>query len=170
MLVLGYYHYHYERNETNIFRTTRFFRILYQIKTGILFNRNQYFLTTMHSIVMLCSMLIQDIIFWYYFPETVNMLKYESFYKTVFVEFLICQVKKWIRLNVNQSASVDISVHGVITYSMLVYFINVLSRDRNKTKSLSSHFRAKNIFGKYFTKIWKVICLRINLFGQHCTA
>ena len=94
MLVLGYYHYHYERNETNIFRKKRFFRMLYQIKTGILFNINQSFLTTMHSIVTLCSMLIQDIIFWYYFPETVNMLKYESSYKTVFVEFLICQVKK----------------------------------------------------------------------------
>ena len=63
MFVLGYYHYHYERNDTNIFRTKRFFRMLYQIKTGILCNINQSFLTTMHSIVTLCPILIQDIIF-----------------------------------------------------------------------------------------------------------
>ena len=88
MLVLGYYNYHHEGNETNIFRTKRIFRMLYQIKTGILFDINQSFLTTMHRIVKLCSMLIQDIIFLYYFPVIVNFLKYESSSKTIFVEFL----------------------------------------------------------------------------------
>ena len=57
------------------------------------------------------------------------------------------------------SEYMDIRVHGVVTYSVLVYFINVFSRDRNKTKSLSFRFRTKNIFGKYFTKYRK--CLRI---------
>ena len=56
-------------------RQREFLRMLYQLKTGILFNINQSFLTTMHSIVTLCSMLIQDIIYWYYFPVTVNTLK-----------------------------------------------------------------------------------------------
>ena len=58
------------------------------------------------------------------------------------------------------SEYMDIRVHGVVTYSVLVYFINVFSRDRNKTKSLSSCFRTKkNNFGKCFTKYRK--CLRI---------
>ena len=88
MLVLGYYRQHYERNETNIFRTKRLFRMLYQIKTEIFLHTNQSFLTTMHSIVTLCSMLIQDIIYWYYFPVTVNILKYENSCKTILMKFL----------------------------------------------------------------------------------
>ena len=95
------------------------------------------------------------IIFWYYFPETVNMLKYESSCKTIFLEFL---AKEAMNSPYQcQSEYMDIRVHGIINCSMLVYFINVFSRDRNKTKSLS--FRTKNIFGKYFTKYRK--CLRI---------
>ena len=54
--------------------------MLFQIETGNRFNINQTFLTAMYSIVTLCSILIQDIIFWYYFPEKFNMLKYESLY------------------------------------------------------------------------------------------
>ena len=130
MLVLGYYHYHYERNETNIFRTKRFFRTLYQIKIGIRFDINQSFLTTMHSIVTLCTMLIQDIICWYYFPKTINMLKYESSCKTIFMEFLTKQRNQFALTSITVR---ELRVHGVITYSMLVYFIIVFSRYRNKT-------------------------------------
>ena len=57
--------------------------MLHQIKTGILFDINQSFLITMHSIAMLCSMLIHDI-FWYCFPEAVNILKHERSCKTIF--------------------------------------------------------------------------------------
>ena len=69
MLVLGYYRQHYERNETNIFRTKRLFRMLYQIKTEIFLHTNQSFLTTMHSIVTLCSMLIQELFFGFIFQR-----------------------------------------------------------------------------------------------------
>ena len=90
MLVLGYYHYRYERNETNIFRTRRFYRMLYQIKTGIPFNINQSFLTTMYSIVMLCSMLIQELFFGIIFQRqfTCFYFTYESSCTTIFAEFL----------------------------------------------------------------------------------
>ena len=78
--------------------------------------------------------------------ETVNILKHESF-------FFSWQVKKRIRLNVNQSTWTRL--YRVITYSMLVCFINVLSRDGNKTKFKISLQDKKNIFDKYFTKCRK---------------
>ena len=51
-----------------------FFENVVPNKDRIFLNKKQSFLTSMHSIVTLCSMLILDIIFRYYFPETVNIL------------------------------------------------------------------------------------------------
>ena len=46
--------------------------MLYQVKTGILFDINQSFLTIMNSIVTLCSMLIQELFFGIIFQRQLN--------------------------------------------------------------------------------------------------
>ena len=71
-----------------IFSGQRGFFLFLPNKDRDFLNINQCYLTAMHGIVTLCSMLIQFIIFWYYFPETVNIIKHESSCKTIFEEFL----------------------------------------------------------------------------------